>query len=223
MKYLLSLTLVVSFARAATISTSATCDGVTTVGTTSASCNDGRFKADARVSQSSLVVDALFLPAFPPGGGGEALANFSDDYVFTVTGGTGEGVFHPCVSGDQDRTDAGAGVSLGGIGVGVINPPCADTSFAFSDSGPFTFGVPQIVHYTIEGFANPSLLHGSADATATFDGIVFFDPSGNLLANVSFTLVEVPEPAAWTFLSIGVLFSVAIRRIVAKKLSIIPR
>jgi hypothetical protein len=45
----LPLIFAVSFASAATISTSATCDGVTTVGTFSASCADGRSGANAVV------------------------------------------------------------------------------------------------------------------------------------------------------------------------------
>ena len=205
-KYVLSVSLAVSFASAATIGASATCDGATTVGTLSASCRND-FLVVAGASQSSVGASAIFMHS--------ASASFSDDFVFTVFGGTGAGFFHPCVSGSRDTSDADASVSLGGIGVSVINPPCADTSFAFSRSASFTFEVPQIVHYSIAASASPSALHGSASANGTFDGIVFFDPAGNPLPNATFTLVEVPvpEPAAWSLLSIGWLFFVAVRRI----------
>jgi PEP-CTERM motif len=211
-KYILSVSLAVGLVSAATISTSATCDGVTTVGTDFAGCDDGHFEARAGVSSTGAGASAMFLPSSPPDfRGGGASASFSDDYVFTVTGGTGAGFFHPCVSGSAGRiSDAGAGVSLGGTGVSVINPPCADTSFAFSNSAPFTFGVPQIVHYSITASANPSPLHGSAFASVTFDGIVFFDPAGNPLPNATFALVSVPEPSTWFLLGVGLIFFLSV-------------
>jgi hypothetical protein len=50
LKFVLPLTFAVSCATAATIVTSATCDGVTTVGTATAMCSDGRFFAAASIS-----------------------------------------------------------------------------------------------------------------------------------------------------------------------------
>ena len=117
-KYVLSLTFAVGLASAATISTTVNCDGVTTVGTFSASCNDGRFMAQASIGISgglSISVDAgpvagpMTLPS------GSASANFFDDYVFTVTGGTGEGFFFPCFNGGRDA-GADVGIFIGGIG-----------------------------------------------------------------------------------------------------------
>jgi len=96
-RYVLFFAFAVSFAPAATISTSATCDGVTTVGTVSASCNDGLFEAHASASQTSVFVDAGFSSFMSSGG--SATASFSADYVFTVNGGTGNGFFFPCFSG----------------------------------------------------------------------------------------------------------------------------
>jgi len=65
-KLVLSLTFAVGVASAATISTSATCDGMTTVGTTLAMCNDGRSAASAQVSPFSVSVEAgpLNVPSF---------------------------------------------------------------------------------------------------------------------------------------------------------------
>jgi hypothetical protein len=40
----------------------------------------------------------------------------------------------------------------------------------------------------------------------SLDHFLFFDTSGNLLSNVNYTLVEVPEPSAWSMLVVGLLF-----------------
>ena len=65
-KYVLSVSLAVSLASAATISTIATCDGVTTTGTTGASCT-----TDVRVRSlvSALIsVDSALVPRRTQGG-----------------------------------------------------------------------------------------------------------------------------------------------------------
>src|ERR1700720_3938233 len=102
-KYLLSLTFAVSFATAATIITTATCDGVTTTGTTFAMCNIP-FGAGAVASitapsfeESPSLLETPFRVSVSAAGPGNqstsASANFFDDYVFTVFGGTGGGLF----------------------------------------------------------------------------------------------------------------------------------
>jgi hypothetical protein len=214
-KYVLSLTFGVGFASAATIGASATCDGVTTVGPFSASCGND-FLVTAGVSQSSVSVSAVFMHS--------ASASFSDDFVFTVLGGTGTGFSVPCLSATTGA-DAMVGISFGGVGLGLLgfatNDTCNGPPFPFGEPPfpfgelPFTFGVPQVVHYDIGGSVEPSALHGEGDGSASFDGIQFFDPSGNLLPNVTFTLVAVPEPSVWSLLSIGWLFFVVVRRIFA--------
>jgi len=83
--------------------------------------------------------------------------------------------------------------------------------------------VPQIVHFSIEadvtGSAASHLLGG---ADFSFNGIQLFNPCGPpcgpedlQLVPYPYTLVEVPEPAAWSLLSIGWLFFVVVRRIFA--------
>jgi hypothetical protein len=215
-KYVLFLTFVVSLASAATISTSATCDGVTSFGTLSASCNDGHYMASANlVISGGLSVGVHVSPStgFPPGTG-SASANFSDDFVFTVNGGIGNGFFFPCFFGSSD---AGTSVTMGlaGIGLGINdflnhsncmgNQPVAGSPAP----KPFTFGVPQIVQVDMTGSGNLPLTR-EADASESLDNILFFNPSGNLLSNATFTLVEVPEPAAWSLLCVGLMFSLAV-------------
>ena len=48
-----------------------------------------------------------------------------------------------------------------------------------------------------------------SSVSESLDHILFFDASGNPLSNVTFT-VEVPEPAAWSLLSIGLIFFLAV-------------
>jgi hypothetical protein len=210
-KYLLSLTFAVGLASAATISTSATCDGVTTVGTFSASCNDGRFAANAFISAPLIVSDTVSafsvlahagaISGPPPLNMGEASANFSDEYVFTLNGGTGDGFFFPVFSLSEDSGTVGA--TFAGLETG-----CTPSMTVCMK--PFTFGVPQIVGIDMTAVAD-GVETRVGDASVFFDGIAFFDPSGNPLSNVTFTLVEVPEPSAWSLLGVGLMFFGAVR------------
>ena len=225
-KHVFSLTLAVGLASAATISTTATCDGVTTFGTASATCNDGHFSATATDSSTHLSLSAL--PVDPTGSGG-ASASFSADYVFTVfpfvPGVSGGGLFFPCFSSSGENATGEA--SFGGITIPLGFPNCPPGLAGFSPFpfGTFTFGVPQIVHFSIEadvtGSAASHLLGG---ADFSFNGIQLFNPCGPpsgcgpedlQLVPYPYTLVEVPEPAAWSLLSIGWLFFVVVRRIFA--------
>jgi hypothetical protein len=209
-RYILSLTFAVGFASAATIGTTATCDGVTTVGTFIARCDDGRYMAFASLSTPSFVdtrigpfpdfsvlVDVNQVGGLP--GSGSASASFVDSYVFTIYGGTGNGSFCPFID-TSHGSGALAGMSFAGLG----NP--VDCT---SQSKPFTFGVPQIV--SIGMVAQTSGVgESSGGASASLESILFFDPSRNPLSNVTFTLVEVPEPTAWSLLGVGLMFFLAV-------------
>jgi hypothetical protein len=209
-KYVLSLTFATVFATAAPMSiASATCDGITTSSTGGAFCNDGRFMASASASPRSVSVDAGFLSLMSGGGGADA--SFTDDYVFTVTGGTGDGFFYPCFSGRASVDGLGEGF-FGGIYEYVQGINC---SRPVPHAIPFTFGVPKIVHYSIGASASPSFHRGEENVVLSFDGILFFDPSGNPLPNVTYTLVStpVPEPSALALLSVGLMLLLLVRRI----------
>jgi hypothetical protein len=222
-KYVLSVSLAMSFASAATISTSATCDGVTTIGTTFAMCNIP-FGAGAVASitapsfeESPSSLETPFRLSVSAAGPGNqstsASANFSDDYVFTVLGGTGGGLFFPCFVGSGQGSGGGsfAGVVLGFTDVPGNGTTNCGIQLRGGTPQPFTFGVPQVVPVGLQAFAGvgPS---GEFDANVSLYQILFFDPSGNPLSNVTFTLVEVPEPSAWSLVSIGLIFlAVAIR------------
>jgi hypothetical protein len=208
-RYVLSLTFVVGLASAATISTTATCDGVTTVGTFSASCNHGTSTA-----QASLEIDghfSVFAEATTSDfGGGEdiATANFSDDYVFTVFGGSGNGFFNPCFvgGGDGHVSMSFADDSYDATGRGLNSTNCVGPIIFES----FTFGVPQIVPITMFANVSQPLRFAEGIVSESLDHILFFDPLRNPLSNITFTLVEVPEPSSWSLLGVGSMFFLAV-------------
>jgi hypothetical protein len=210
-RYVLSLTFAVGLASAATIITIATCDGVTTTGTTGASCDDGRSSAIAGVGTNvfgfgvSAQADAGgFNP--PPSQSAFASATFIDQYVFTVFGGTGGGFFSPCfnISGSGQGQFVQAN-DFGG------SPPF----IGCIDHTAFTFGVSQI--FSLDMVASITLPgpppQQQGQVSVTFlQAFSFLDSAGNPLSNITFTLVEVAEPAEWSLLSIGLIFlAVAIR------------
>jgi hypothetical protein len=236
LRYVLSLTFAVGLASAATISTFATCDGVTTTGTFSASCNDaditGFASASAMVQTGvpiGISVRTAAQSLMNPHSA-SASANISGDYVFTVFDGTGGGFFYPCFVGSFASHSGALGEgSFGGVGyqfTGSSSFPASNCrmfgslSDFFPLSKPFTFGVPQIVPLSMGVLVGAQGSFGQDSAGESFPGgnfgfpaFFFFDPSGNALSNITFTLVEVPEPSAWSLLSIGWLFFVAVRRI----------
>jgi hypothetical protein len=210
-KYVLSLTFAVGLASAATISTSATCGLATlttTFGTFSASCNDGINEAQASLEVSGTL--SVFAEARTGDfGGGTAIgaANFSDDYVFTVFGGTGSGFFNPCFVGGGDGNVSMSFADGSYDASGQVNGTNCRGAILFEG---FTFGVPQIVPVTM--FANVSPFEREPGmASESLDHFMFFDPSRNQLSNVTFTLVEVPEPSAVSLLGVGLICFLAVR------------
>ena len=190
-KYVLSVIFAVGLATAATISTTATCDGATTVGTSSAMCDDGSFFAAASVSAFMVDVQAGQVTGFTRFSTGSASASFSGDFVFTVNGGSGNGFFYPCFIGASDAFGSSAEMSIAGIGFSLVPSESPSTNCAvprslnFPSAKPFTFGVPQIVPIVNSGSAPDNPFHGTSAQEAVTLGldIVFFDPSGNLLSN----------------------------------------
>lgn len=215
LKYVLPLTFAAAFATAATISTSATCDGVTTVGTSSAMCSDGRSFASAGISGSlqvltfpsffTVFVDAGPLNVLPGSAVASASASFSEEAVFTVSGGTGNGFFYPCVFATSHNGGSAS------IGFGTFSGPCLPPGSTFFGEQPFIFGVPQIVQITAQGSV-PGASFRELTASATLGPILFLDSSGNPLPNVTYTLVDsVPEPSSRSLLSVGFMFFVVVR------------
>jgi hypothetical protein len=234
-KCLLSLPLAVGLAPAAIVSTSVTCNDVTTIGTTSASCNDvGRSNASASSPNPfpfggivGIVAQAV-AESFPPGSppnSAEAHASFSEDYVFTVFGGTGGGFFRPCFSSHGTGATGPGVASFDGFG-SPSDPPfsvCVGPSGPFPSPGAFTFGVSQIVPFTagVSVILPPLPPQNDFRQQGEFDvqliGFEFFDPAGNQLLNATFTLVAVPEPSSWLLLGVGLLCLLAVPPLVRSR------
>ena len=217
-RYVLFLTFAVGLASAATFNATATCDGVTTTGTTSASCNDNGAMASASalgISAQAQAITGAVQPGSPPNSA-FASANFSDNYFFTVSGETGQGSFYPCFEGggNGEATEQGLfdGVTIDGIPSGGSN--CFGTAAdLFPLSKPLTFGETQIIPIQVAASALAENSSFDGFASIGLDTIVFFDASGNPLPNATYTLVSasVPEPAAWSLLSIGLMSFVVLR------------
>ncbi len=214
-KYVLSLTFVLAFASAATISTSAMCDGVTTVGTTSASCIDGSGSfASAMVTTGSMFgAEAQASTIFS--GSASASANFSGDLFFTVFGGTGQGSFYPCFVGGGNHTamEHGMfdGVSFDADGSAVITSNCDGTAAdLFPLSKPLTLGASQTVPFQLAASALARFPFFSVGASLSFARIIVFDASGNVVPNATYTLVSVPEPSGLSLTGIGLILFLAV-------------
>jgi hypothetical protein len=125
--------------------------------------------------------------------------------MFTVTGGTGAALFGPCFAAGSHGGNTS--ISIGGITGGSSGGPinfCAIPPFF--ETIPFTFGVPQIVSVKIAGSVGTiPFLPVLSDGSTALDQFVVFDLAGNQLSNVTLTLVEVPEPSAWSLIAIGLV------------------
>jgi NO-binding membrane sensor protein with MHYT domain len=205
-RLVLSRTFATGFELAATVSTTAQCDAVTMVGTFLASCDDGlamaqagitapAFVSNAGMNSFSLTVHAAQIAGPPPVALASAMANFSDDYVFAVSGKTGTGFFCPV----STTSHGGGGIATMTV-AGVFAGSCA----VFTDFQPFTFGVSQIIAIVMSGSAQSSL-NNVSDAEASFDQMVFEDASGRPLSCVTFTLasVDLPENSSSSLIGIG--------------------
>jgi len=182
---------------AGTISLSADCSGgVTTYTSDSASCGsevtDG---ATAEVEPGSFVTAS----AWSPGNGGAlASASFTEDYVFTVWGVSGDGFAEPLLmaqGGNQGSDWASASASLGGceLSQGGSGRPqqCPWASI------PFEYNVPQILTLSLSADASASVF-GDDFSAAEEDGFAFLDTSGNLLSGVPYSFDPAPAPEPGT-------------------------
>ena len=216
-------------ANAATIAVSVNCGpgGSYQISPTSATCFGSGGQASAGIDANVAYQDAAGgvlngildvntnttpVHCFPPSCTFEPSANgtFTDDYVFTVTGGIGQALFEPCMFSGGVTVGSGANssfASFGGLTVSNGNRSCFQgVSPVFI--GSFTFGVPQT--YTVSLSVQGAM---GGFVVAELSGFQFFDPSGSPLTNAHFTLVSVDlsEPTALSLLGIGLMFFLAMR------------
>jgi len=236
-KYVFPFVLIVGCASAATISTSAACPGTGASGTTGAGCSwqggisNARITANPAYQDSVDILDQTFVQVF---GGFDCFAGqcaasgtFIDDYVLTVTGGTGGGSLVPCLFTGHNLSGptelfGGTIASFGNVGIQTSRlGPNPDTGITTCSGHfgslmsvtplPFTFGVPQTFTVSLSVAGN----FDGAFASELF-GFQFF-PSCNPFGgpcptDIHFTLVSVPEPSAWSLLSIGLMVLLAFHR-----------
>jgi hypothetical protein len=198
-KFAVCLLLRIGYADAATVTVSVNCgsDGSYQSGLTTARCFPGPSNffgqtASASVAANtayqdvsgrdlngSLAVTTMVTPNHCIGlcmFHSEASGTFVDDYVFTVTGGTGQGLFLPCLAAGAEGpgSDGAASASFGSVTV-ANNAPASSCVKGIGPNiplTPFSFGIPQTfavslaVQGTDGGFVVAELL-----------GFQFFDTS----------------------------------------------
>jgi hypothetical protein len=215
MRVLVSFLLVCVPSFAGTIYLDASCSGeVTTYTSDSASCGSYNPGASAEVSVTGQYVSAGAWAGY--GQSASASASFTQDYVFTVWGGSGDGFAEPLlmVQGDRQGSDsAGASASLGGceLSQGGSGPPlhCNWASI------PFEYNVPQILTLSLSAGADAyPYQNGTEYGTAEEDGFTFFDTSGNPLGGVPYSFDPVPAPEPGT---LPLLTAMACAAIIAVK------
>jgi hypothetical protein len=156
LKRLISLALALGCIKGATICTFASCRGFGSVsGTTSASCPG----ADAEIVANPVYQDSVNIQAnsggsdIPHGDQGTfASATFIDDYILTVTGGTGQGFFVPCLSTiGEGFADGTASASFGNFSIEPGSTNCdhgqrrkSENAFHFWCS-PDVYDFPSVV------------------------------------------------------------------------------
>ncbi len=178
-----------------TFGTEADCYGVVVNGGVSASCATawGTY-AFATVSLTGLSVSAE-AGAEVAYNWGSASAGFTEGFMLTVTGASGDGYAEPLFSSNASPSQGAAtfgevSASLGGCSldtVGAALGSCSPTSI------PFVFGVPQTLTLAEYAVANASSPFGSS-AVASWAGFEFFDANGQPLSDVSYSFVSTGQP-----------------------------
>ena len=186
-----------------TVSTSATCDGVTNEGSYgAASCGDsGIGGASAEASLAEMYVYAIASSGYDTPDSSSATASLTQDFILTVTGGQGDGYAETeglYVSGQWrgPQAWASASASLG---------PChfeseSDVGLPQICQVPFVFGVPQTLTLSesVSASAGPYIGTPGATGSAGLENyfFVFFNDQGQM-SGVTYTFVPgevTPEP-----------------------------
>ena len=147
-------------------------------------------------------------------GSSSASASFTEGFILTVTGGSGDGYAEPLFALSAGGSSEGfqgfgeASASLGGCALQTNGAPPGTCS---PMSVPFVFGVPQMLTLSestsadvLSPWSEPSsLAYGNASMT----GFEFFDANGQPLNGVSYSFVStgqpsgVPEPGTFPILT----------------------
>jgi hypothetical protein len=194
--FLLAVFLVGASAQAATISFSVDCNGYPgDVFDNSASCSNGGITATASVPHSPSSAGA-WTSAFGPA---SAYASYKGTFGLEFTGGTGGGLFTPCLQMDATYESGDAYASFGSVTGSYSTSNLCHGEFK---TAPFAFGVEQVVDLTL--WAKIEHPQGPGMAYASFDGtFVVFDFNRRPLSGVTVYFQEIPEPSALVAASCG--------------------
>jgi hypothetical protein len=103
------------------------------------------------------------------------------------------------------------GVTFDADGSAVFTSNCVGTAAdLFPLSKPLTFGASQMVPFGLAASALAGFPFFSVTANISLGTIIFFDASGNVLPNATYTLVSVPEPSGLYLLSVGLMLFLAL-------------
>lgn len=203
--------------------TTATCDGITVTGTTSAACNNhlgdsGTAGITFGPSSVTLAADVSSNAPFPPfdngGGAVTATASYSQAYTLFVQSGPAGLLFRPCLtvysghaSGGGWATMTGNGLNASAFpGVAGLSDPCL---FAPSPGGiaagalnqPIQIPVGVAVSFSLNLFTSASCSAGGGcqfshftDSRVSLSSLEFYDSNLNLLNNVSYQFVPAASP-----------------------------
>lgn len=174
---------------------------ISSQGAYSASCSGPASSASGGISylgSASVEADGGGYWGGPAFSWASASVSIIEDYVLTVTGGSGGGFAEAQLSAYAQHSDpyaeAGATVSLGGC-TAVAVPY---NSFCVYPT-QFLFNTPQILSLSVfaeTDAGGPYPSEGVAGASwGQFD---FFDAQGQPLSGVSYTLTEIPTPEPGT-------------------------
>jgi hypothetical protein len=200
------------------------CDGVTYYGIGTASCTTADSNAFAQVMDGSVSASA-WAAAGP--GSATASASFSENYVLTVTGGSGEAFAWPelplpgsgfngaqaFASAEETIEGASGGCSASATPGGFGESNCNSTSL------PFVFGVPQIVNVSMAATAQFGPNWSGQDDYPVYSGagggieFAFYGANGQQI-NASYSFVpgsSVPEPRTFWLLAAMALAAVFAR------------
>jgi len=135
--------------------------------------------------------------------------------VIEFSGGTGAGLYVPCLSANffgGGGAGAIADANLGGVGIGAspnLDGSCAlFIKYSAYVPIPFVFGVPQIQHlhlFAQGGFGSS----GIADFSGSF---LVLDANRNVIPGASASIQETPEPATGATVLCGLALALIVRR-----------
>jgi hypothetical protein len=177
-----------------TINLSAQCGGTIGVPSNgSVGCSDS-----GAVAGASASVFPFNVQTFTSGALASASASSSALLEIDFSGGTGSGTYIPCMTTNFGGS-AGASVSFGTSDWSAKVPAGGSCSpISGATSIPFVFDVPQIQEITLLAGST-----GTGSASASWAGFDVFDSGGNLLTSATWTVTDVPEPAAGILLVAG--------------------